>query len=160
MHPRTKATLEEAEQAQWFSCVGVRDTKVAEVLSSWEEAIESCSSYAWEDLCLEATNQYRERLIERSRERFRQWNDIVRAVKPFAESLARQKTAGVLAEFKLPKVFLDRVRWDMLHLLMESEYADVYPPGFYGAQAFWYVKGHFPCGWRDGRFPKGKLVIY
>jgi len=160
MHPRTKATLEEAGHAQWFSCVGVRDTEVAEVLSSWEEAIESCSSYAWEDLCLEAANQYCERLIERSRERFRQWNDIVREVKPFAESLAREKTASVIAEFKLPKKFLDRVCWDMLHLLMESEYADVYPPGFYGAHAFWYVKGHFPCGWRGGRFPKGRLVIY
>src|SRR5262249_31407340 len=128
MHPRTKATLERARQAQWFSCVGVRDTEVAEGLSSWEQAIESCSSYAWEDLCLEAANQYRERLIERSRERFRQWNDSVRAVKPFAESLAREKTASVIAEFKLPKRFSDCVCWDMLHLLMEAEYADVYPP--------------------------------
>lgn len=74
---------------------------------------------------MEAANQYRERLIERSRERLRQWNDVVRVVKPFAESVAREKTAGVIAEFRLPKIFFDRVCWDMLHLFMECEYADV-----------------------------------
>jgi len=50
MHPRTKVTLEQARAAQWFCCVGIPDTKVAKVLSSWEQAIESCSSYVWEDL--------------------------------------------------------------------------------------------------------------
>jgi hypothetical protein len=43
-------TLEQVGAAQWFSCVGIPDTKVAKVLSSWEQAIESCSSYVWEDL--------------------------------------------------------------------------------------------------------------
>jgi hypothetical protein len=160
MHPRTKATLEDAQRAQWFNCVGIRDTEAAVVLSSWGEAIESCNSLDWENLCLEAANQYCERLIERSRERFNQWNVIVREMKPFAESLAREKTASVIAEFNLPKIFFNRVCWDILHLIMESEYADVYPPGFYASHAYWYVKGHFPCGWSGGQFPKGKLVIY
>jgi hypothetical protein len=65
----------------------------------------------------------------------------------------------VVAEHDLPKVFLDTVDWDILNLCMEAEYADVYPPGFYASQAYWYLKGHFPCGWQ-GAFPKGKLVIY
>ena len=42
---------------------------------------------------------------------------------------------------------------------MEAEFADVYPPGFYASQAYWYVKGHFPCGWQ-GEFPNGTLIIY
>ena len=42
--------LEQVRAAQWFSCVGIPDTKVAKVLSSWEQAIESCNSYVWEDL--------------------------------------------------------------------------------------------------------------
>jgi len=52
------------------------------------------------------------------------------------------------------------VQWEILGVCMEAEYADVYPPGFYASQAYWYVKGHFPCGWEGGEFPKGKLIIY
>ena len=54
---------------------------------------------------------------------------------------------------------LSAVQWDILHVCMEAEYADVYPPGFYASQAYWYVKGHFPCGWQ-GEFPNGKLIVY
>ena len=81
------------------------------------------------------------------------------ALKPVTQALVREKTKRVIEENDLPKVFLDTVDWDILHLCMEAEYADVYPPGFFASQAFWYVKGHFPCGWK-GEFPKGKLVIY
>lgn len=42
---------------------------------------------------------------------------------------------------------------------MESEYADVYPPDFFAARAYWYRARHFPCGW-NGDFPKATLVIY
>ena len=159
MHPRTVATLEQLKQADWFCCVGIRDTEAAEVLSSWYEAIESCSSPEWEHLCLEAANQYRERLVERSPEQFKKWNDIAVEIRPSALALVAEKTKQVIQENNLPKAFLDTVNWDIAHLCMEAEYADIYPPGFFAAQAYWYVNGHFPCGWK-GKFPKGKLVIY
>jgi hypothetical protein len=159
MHPMTAATLNELKGADWFSRVGVKDTKVAIVLSSWQEAIDHCSSPEWEDLCLEATNQYCERIVERSLERWGKWNETVDEVKRFTEPLILQKIMPVRQEFNLPDVFYFTVRWDILHVCMEAEYADVYPPGFYASQAYWYVKGHFPCGW-DGEFPKGQLIIY
>jgi hypothetical protein len=59
----------------------------------------------------------------------------------------------------LPEIFEDTVRWDILHVCMEAEYADVSPPGFFASQAYWYVQVHFPCGW-TGSFPDGKLVLY
>jgi hypothetical protein len=59
----------------------------------------------------------------------------------------------------VPGAFVDTVDWDILHVCMEAEYADVYPPGFFASQAFWYVQGHFPCGW-EGEFPAGRLVLY
>ena len=159
MRLTTKATLATLIQAQWFDSVGVHDTDSAIVLSSWGEAIESCSSPEWEDLCLEAANQYRERLLERSVERFRKWNDVVDKMKPIAQALVREKCQQVVEENDLPQVFLDTVDWDIIGVLMEAEYADVYPPGYYASQAYWYVHGHFPCGWQ-GKFPKGKLIIY
>ncbi len=159
MHPRTIATLRELEEARWFSRVGVKDTDAAIVLSSWQEAIESCKSSEWEELCLEASNQYRERLCERSMERFRKWNDIVTEVKHYSMPLVLKMIEDVVRKNKLPKVFEDTVQWDIVGVCMEAEYADVYPPGFYASQAYWYVKGHFPCGWK-GDFPEGKLIIY
>lgn len=160
MSPRTTATLDSLRKIEWFRNVGVRDAQAATVLASWDEAIASCSSPEWEDLCLEAANQYRERLVERSPTEFARWNEVVQEVKPAAIALVREKTQDVVARNSLPKVFVDTVEWDILHLCMESEYADIQQPGFYASQAYWYAQGHFPCGW-EGPFPDGgKLVIY
>jgi hypothetical protein len=159
MHARTAATLEKLYQAQWFRYVGIRDTEVAEVLNSWKEAIKSCRSLAWENLCLEAANGYCEKLARQSPERFEKWNDIVDEIKPVTQALVREKTEEVVEANELPEIFLNCVDWDILHLCMEAEYADVCPPGFFAGQAYWYVSGHFPCGWR-GPIPDGKLIIY
>ena len=159
MHPRTTATLEQLEKADWFVRVGVKDTTAAIVLSSWQEAVEHCSSVEWVNHCLEASNEYRERLLERSKERFDQWNDIVAQLRPVTEPFVRTKIESVVREHGLPKVFEDMVQWDILGVCLEAEYADVYPPGFYASQTYWYIKGHFPCGW-EGQFPKGKLIIF
>jgi hypothetical protein len=159
LNQRVTETLNELDRAVWFAHVGVEDTDSAVVLKSWGEAIKHCTSSKWKGLRLEAANQYRERLVERSRERFRQWNKVVDQVKRTAEDMVRKKVKKVMAEHKLPKTFLDTVQWDILHLCMEAEFADVYPPGFYASQGYWYINGHFPCGWQ-GEFPEGILVIY
>ena len=159
MHPRTIATLDDLEKAAWFSCVGRNDTTAAIVLSSWAEAIEHCSSIEWENLCLEAANQYCERLVERSKERFRQWNTIVIELKKTTIPFVQRKIKDVVRQNSLPKGFENTVQWDVLHVCMEAKYADIYPPGYYASHAYWYIKGHFPCGYQ-GEFPKGKLIIY
>lgn len=159
MHPRTIATLGKLEKADWFSRVGVSDTTNAIVLSSWKAAVKHCSANAWRNLCLEAANQYRERLREKDREALRRWNSVVDLVKPASVALVQFKIEGVVKEYDLPRAFENAVSWDILHLCMESEFADIYPPGFYASQAYWYIQGHFPCGWK-GKFPEGMLIIY
>jgi hypothetical protein len=160
MHPRTIATLEELEQASWFSRVGIKkDSTTAIVLASWPEAIEYCSSPEWDDLCNEAQNQYCERLVERSMKRWERWNDTVDEVKKVTIPLVNRKIAAVVRAHNLPEIFAAQVHADITSLLMECEYADVYPPGFFASNAYWYVNGHFPCGWSGGVFPKGQLVI-
>ena len=163
MQPQTAATLEQLEKADWFTNVGtfggIQDRSKVILVRSWREAIDRCSSVEWENLCLEAANQYRQRLLERSPERFNQWNDIVASLKPTTEPLVRRKIEAVVREHDLPKVFEDTVQWDILHVCLEAEYADVYQPGFYASQAYWYVKGHFPCGW-EGDFPNGTLIVF
>lgn len=159
MHARTQATLDHLRGAKWFTNVGIRDTKAAVVVSSWSEAIERCSSADWESLCLEAVNQYCERIAERSPREFARWNDIVVDIRPSVYALVYEKSEGIIQANELPKVFLSTVTWDIIHVCMEAELAHIYPPGFYASQAYWYISGHFPCGWQ-GNFPNGKLVVY
>lgn len=160
MRPRTLATLEQLRNADWFANVGAPAAAEVVALADWPSAIASCASPEWEDLCLEAANQYRHRLCERSPEAFSTWNDVVDTVKPSTTALVHDKTCEVIAAHNLPDVFLDTVNWDILHLCMEAEFADVYPPSFYASQAYWYERGRFPCGW-DGPFPEGgRLVIF
>ena len=159
MNGNTVATLHELFTASWFTRVGYADTPSARVLQNWEDAIASCTSRAWEDLRLEAVNRYRERIAERSRERLRLWNQTVDDVEPTVRELVHVKTSPLVMGEGLPARFVEVVEWDMLHVCLESEFADVFPPGFYAAQAYWYTVGHFPCGW-DGNFPDGTRIVY
>jgi hypothetical protein len=163
MHPRTLATIEQLEKPEWFTRVGHSEgidyPGNLIVVGSWEEAVEHCTSAVWDDLILEAMNQYRERLFERSPERFKRWNDVVDMVKPVADELGERKSEKVVQEHNLPPGFVGCVCSDMLGILLEAEYADVYPPGFFASNGYWYIKGHFPCGW-EGNFPEGRLVVY
>jgi hypothetical protein len=163
MHPRTKATLEELETANWFSQVGtmygVKQSCEVIILASWQEAIEQCSSIEWENASLEAQNQYCERLGKRSTERFNQWNEVAVMLKAITIPFVQHKIEAVVGQNNLPTVFENMVQWDILGVCLESEFADLYPPGFFTSNAYWYTKGHFPCGWQ-GDFPQGKLMIY
>ena len=96
---------------------------------------------------------------ERSPERLRKWNEIVNGLKKTLIPFVQGKIEPVVWEHRLPKAFEHVVQWDILHACMETEYADVYPTGFYANLASWYIKGHFPCGWQ-GVFPQGILIIY
>lgn len=159
MNGSTIATLHQLYATEWFTRLGVRDTQAARVLASWDEAVAHCASPEWEALTQEAVNRYTEQLAVRAPDRFRRWNEIVREVKPTVAALVEAKVAATVAAHALPDVVSAAVRWDVLHLCLESEYADVQPPGFFAAQAFWYTVGHFPCGW-DGDFPAGTRVVF
>lgn len=159
MHPETIATLDKLRNVEWFRAVGTYKDDLSIPLHSWPQAMAACASAKWQGIILEAANQYCERLAERSRERFNRWNDIVNEVKPVILQLVEEKCRKVIEKEKLPRVFLDSVQWDILHLAMEAEYHDVSPPGFFASQSYYYWKGHFPCGW-DGDFPNGKLLVF
>lgn len=159
MHDRTIATFAEIDGVDWFANVGTKDSANVNFVSSWKDAVGSCTGEAWQYLCNEAANQYRLRLLERDKLRFTKWNEIVREVKKTSVPLVLRKTQAVVHVNKLPQGFIDTVQWDILHLGMESEFADIYPPGFFASLAYWYSNGHFPCGWL-GEFPKGRPIVF
>jgi hypothetical protein len=164
MQPWTIGTLVKLAEAAWFSRVGVQedaeDGETAIVVTSWPEAMEHAKSHEWELLRKEALARYCTRVADRSMERWRLFSDIHREVNKFTDPLVARKIAAVVREHNLPKIFEAQVRSDIAALCIESEYADVYPPSFFAANAYWYVHGHFPCGWRGDFPPKGQLVVY
>ena len=128
-------------------------------VTSWPEAIRLCDTIEWEDLRLEALNQYREYIVRRSKERWEMWSETLREVKKITKPLVARKIATVIRAHALPEIFTIRVDHDIIGFCMEAEYADVCPPGFFTHIGNCYLYGHFPCGWW-GVFPEGNLVIY
>ena len=134
--------------ADWFSALGQPREGPFIIVGSWDEAIEGCGSPEWQDLILEATNRYREAVDRRNRERFQQWNSIVEDVRAMVLPLIERKVRPVSIANGLPKAVEDAVRWDLIHFGTECEFVDVFPPGFFAGQIYWYLQGRFPCGWK------------
>ena len=161
----TVATLDELSQATWFSEVGKPlklDPSVEDkvyLCKTWDEAITHCSKISWENIQIKAGNTLSRRVIQVSPERFKVWNEVAGKVRPLALELVASKIDEVKAKKQLPQSFEHRVKWDIIHLLMEAEYSDIVQPAFFAAQSYWYVTGRFPCGWK-GEFPNGKLVVF
>src|SRR2546423_737472 len=109
MHSRTQAILDELERAEWFRAVGQKDTDAEITLSSWEEAITSCSSVEWEDVLIEAANLIRDTIVRHSKERLNQWNTIAAEVKEVTIPLVARKTERLVREHGLPQAFVGTV---------------------------------------------------
>jgi len=129
------------------------------MVSTWPEAIEFCTSTLWRALIVDAVKLYREQLASIAAERMLLWNDLENEIRPIVASLVLRKTEQVVVTNQLPKVVIERMRWDMLHFALETENADVCPVGFFAEQASWYLKGHFPCG-RMGNKLTGRPIVY
>lgn len=159
MEQRTKKALEELRRAPWFARVGNPEPDLAWVLHSWAEAGDLCSDIEWEGFLLDAANDYRDRLREVSPRLLDTWNDRVINLRPKCDDMVQRKIRLVTSVHNMPQEFEWAVRWDILNFAMECEYADVCAPGFFTRQAYWYLDGHFPCGW-EGPFPQGRPIVY
>jgi len=159
MKQQTLDAFDRLEQNDWFSALGQPHEGPFIILGSWTEAVEICGAAEWQDLILEAANRYSEAIARRDTERFRQWNTVAVEVRKVVLPLVESKVRPVCVAYSLPGVVETCVRWDLIHFGLECEFADVFPPGFFASQVYWYVNGRFPCGWA-GEFPEGKLVLY
>jgi hypothetical protein len=151
--------LKDLASANWFCRVGKHDVQAAKVVGSWEEAINSCLRLAWENVGLDASNAMTRRFSRDFPVRYQEWGAIATRVRSATDDLIQRKVRNFVNERKLPEEIVPHIGWDISHLLMESEYADLCKPAFFSVLGFYYVRGHFPCGW-EGDFPNGRLVVY
>jgi hypothetical protein len=73
--------------------------------------------------------------------------------------LVREKIEAARIPVAFPETFIRAVEWDIMMLLTEADHSDLVKPAFYAVLGFYYIKGHFPCGW-EGNFPQGRLIVY
>jgi len=127
--------------------------------SDWKEALRSSQSAKWQQLRLRLRGDLTAKLSRSHRERFREWNNIVRQLKPHTEGFKLNVVLPFAISHGLPDSFSDNVEWDILNWHMEIEYSDLVPIFFYRDLMEVYNDGHFPCGW-DGEYPIGTFIVY
>lgn len=160
MQPATVATIRDLEAAPWFSRVGMtRGVNGPLVLKSWPDAIEHVRSNTYKALNTAAANQFGDEVLARSKERYDKLCEVTDELEKRTTPIVYYKIEPVVREHKLPGFLQAKIGIDILHACLEAEYADLVKPGWFTSLAYWYVSGHFPCGW-DEAHPQGRLIIY
>lgn len=158
--------LETIRATRWFERCGEPFATMVPLrtraVSSWQEAIGACTALSYDDVTLAAQNRLTLFLHFHARSEYQKWNNIVVAAKeqcitPLAEEVWRP----FAAEHGLPEGFVGCVQWDVLGAIMEHEYRrHMHRPVFFSHLLSIYQAGHFPCGWENGEFPEGTLLVF
>jgi hypothetical protein len=152
----------------WFSQCGKAAPECPSGLTcrtadSWQNACALVAQLEWENLELDATNETTEFLAYNFPDEDQQWNDLVHEADHFLYGPMQERVRSCLAQrgfTPVPKVVIDSVRWDIRSAIMEDAYRDLNPPRFFDKLLALYEAGHFPCGWENGKYPAGRLIVY
>ena len=127
----------------------------------WEQAIEKCQTFEWENVTLEARNQLTVWLHFNDKANYQNWNKIVDAHKSTTlNSLIAEHIIPFQLNHNLDATFVHCVQWDILGALMENSFLKSGHHAFFFLDLLIvYEAGHFPCGW-EGEFPNGSLLVY
>jgi len=130
-------------------------------VSSWEQALSACEEDDWFQLTDWLPNEVFAEVSRKAKSRYQEWNQHVQAIekrlKPWVDSQV-QLVSPNLAPQNL-EIFHGRILWELMHATLETEYGDIISKGFFSVLAGWYLRGHFPCGWK-GEYPDGRLVVF
>jgi len=129
-------------------------------IPTWDEAPIYLHSDAWTDAKLEASNALSAFLSRYHKAEDRKWNILAAASREFLKNEVEAHMLPIAQAHKLTKVFLTTVQWCLLGALLEDAYKECNPPvRFFTDLLDIYEAGHFPCGWVEGKWPEGKLVV-
>jgi hypothetical protein len=130
-------------------------------IDSWTLAREYYEGVTWENTTLEAQNALTEHLADRYQARFERWNDIAGTGREFIKARVEPKISVIESAHNLGEMIIADIQWNILGALMEDAYRDCRPPHFFFHQLLCiYEDGHLPCGWVDGEWPNGRLVVF
>ena len=155
------AAVDELVNIPWFeNCGRVTPAGFAapvRQLANWREVRAAAADSRWTHSEEEAQGQLTSYLHDRHRSDYvGVWNKTVREVRPQVEATAGARATVLAAEYDLGQPFVDAVKWDVLHGVMEAIYRSKNPPRFFDRLMDVYRAGHYPCGLDDD----GAIVIY
>ncbi|WP_340399400.1 hypothetical protein [Paenibacillus sp. FSL H8-0079] len=160
-----KEIFDRIDSIHWFTNCG---TPIAQgsikqsivLIDGWVQAEKWYSATSWEHTTLEARNTLTEFLHRKYPNQDAEWNKKVEDAKGYIDSSLSAKLHSYKDQYQLDHIFVDCVKWDVLHAIMEFAYTDCKRlPHFFLDLLQIYENGHFPCGW-EGDYPNGKLVVY
>ncbi len=129
-------------------------------IDNWQDAEKYANQQSWDETTLSARNAITGYLASNHKAEYKKWNPTVRKAKELmAEYLDSHIESTMLAN-NLTKYFRDSAYWCILSALMEDAYANYSPFRFYTGLFVIFERGHYPCGWIDGEFPNGTLIVY
>jgi hypothetical protein len=146
----------------WFHAIGQTiESSDVDRVRCWQEALKYCAKALYKGAArIEARNQLTVALSENYATRYQQtYNALVDDINALIVPLIQQKTSFLDSRIKDSEDFQIAVQYDLRGACLELEYTDLIGPIFYLGAIDWYFAGHFPCGW-NGRFPKGRLVVF
>jgi hypothetical protein len=156
--------IEVLNQVKWFENCGkpldLEPSMIGKIEQclSWEEAIQESEKYEWKCIKNEAINQISEYLDIHHRKIYQNWNIVVQEIRPQIIEVNENKIKPNLPINFIPQLG-NSVKSDIFDLLIETHWSYLVEPVFFTPVTFWYIKGHFPCGWQ-GNFPDGKLLVF
>lgn len=159
LQAKTEALLSQASRFPWFAHVGEGSLEQSLVVKNWDVAIEKCTSIDYENFGIEMANHIRRIVRTANVERYQQWNTIVGAVRPRIELIVESAAPLWRVPEDQLQAIKDQVLWDLCSACLESEFSDIFPPGYYLDTFQIYSLGRFPCGW-NGDYPQGQRIIF
>lgn len=144
--------LETIKSASIFSQVGKELDMNYTRVNSWEYAYDFCCRQSSDEFSNESSNHLSRAVSNANPKRFDLWNDHVTRFKEVVCPITEKSIQNISLDEEKKKVIKASLQWDLLSILLESEYADIVFIRTYHAIASIYLKGHFVCGW-DGEVP-------
>lgn len=131
------------------------------IVQNWCVASTYFCKPEWEGITLKASNQLSEFLHQNYRDQYRDWNDYASDGRKFIEAEFSNLIELWRTINNLNYVFVDCVKWDLLHSLIFQQYKvglNGELPNFYENILIIYELGHFPCGF-EGDYLCGTPVV-
>ena len=162
LHPEF---LDRLVRIPWFSRVFEPDEISTpldyQYVKSWDEAKPLFRAVKWEWTTNEARNALSGHVGIKFSELFQTtWNEMVVEVNPWIDTHITPVATDMANRHNLGETFVHCVEGNMLMMIMDDIYRDTKPPVlFYPELLKFYEAGHFPCGWKKGKWPKGILMM-
>jgi len=146
----------------WFSnCGNIDKPHSFKYVKSWDSCRSSLASPEWEETTLEASNTLSDHLFENHHSAYQKWNSFAEDGREFLETNIKANIMTNGKAFPLDDISIDCIKWDILHAILEHQYRHISGHmHFFRGLLDVYLSGHFPCGWSNGPWPKGELVVF